>query len=133
MEHKFIPGIIKTETIERKKFDTIEEGVSFVLGLINRQARSIEEVYKSLYEEQVKSNYVIKTCLRLLSDKFHKYGMEISYDDLIRDARAITDKDWPRVKKEVAQILAARKAAVDELIKSAQTSAPEEDKTNKEG
>lgn len=112
---KFIADILSKE---KRSFKTPEEAIFFIVERFNKWTEFLQELYKSEKEASLKEHLIIKRISELICDKLEVYGIKISYDDLQKQARADIDDNWPRIKKEVAEIIEARKKAVDDLLKS---------------
>jgi hypothetical protein len=110
-------NLIKKEMIRRKSFTNIDEAVLYCIDLMNKQARNLQDIFNDLQESNCKERLILMKVSALICDKLEVYGMKISYEDLEKQARAGINRDWPRVKKEVAEILEARDKEIDDLLK----------------
>jgi hypothetical protein len=117
---KYLPDIFKKETIKVKKFDDVNEAVLFLAGLLNKQADALQDIYRQVEESNLKEHEVIRTALYLLCEKLQVYGLNISEEELFKEARAHIDKNWHQIKREVAKHRAARSKAVDDFLKDTQ-------------
>lgn len=109
----FIKGFIEKEY---KDFKNTEEAVLFIFGWINKLTNTLNEIYKNEKEASVKEHLIMKKMIGRVCEKLETYGMKVSYDDLSKQARDEIDKNWPRIKKEVTEILEAREKSIEDLM-----------------
>lgn len=109
----FIKGFIEKE---HRDFKSTEEAVLFLFEWINKLANTLNEIYKNEKEASVKEHLIIKNTVECICEKLETYGVKISYDELSKQVRDETEKNWPRIKKEIAEILEAREKSIEDLM-----------------
>ena len=116
----FLPDIFKKGTLRTKKFTDVNEAVLFLVNLINKQADDIQDIYREIEELNKKEHLIIKESVRRICERLQIYGYKISDEDIVREARDHVEKNWSRIKAEVAEHRQRRSKAVDDLLKDLQ-------------
>lgn len=107
----------KKKEVRRKNFTSTDEAVLFFTDLLSKQARGLQDIFKSIEEAGYKERLIMKKISERICEKLEIYGIKISYEDLMKQVRAEVNRDWPRIKREVMEEVEARKKAVDDLLK----------------